>query len=291
MALVIVPMVNPDGSEAFWEIDSRLGRKNRRQTDAGQTHFGADLNRNYPFRWDGPATRFSSSNPQSNFYRGPGPASEPEVQAMIRLAEKERPVAMISYHSAAARLLVPYAIPGVEAPSPSAAWSVARQMIARMPHVFGRRQFSAIGGLYPVTGVEKDWYHFRFGTLAYLLELPYRRPQGARLDESIEHTRGAWEALFERWAAGPSLSLRATEYGIPVEVSVQLDEVETRAGEQWTTHPEHGWFHFFIPEPGSYTVRLTSDYAEVVRTVRIVGPTTLEIDMSGPHSALAQAAQ
>jgi hypothetical protein len=292
MALVIVPMVNPDGSAAFWEVDARLGRKNQRQVGPSQAYAGVDLNRNYPFHWDGPQTRFSSRDPDSNFYRGPGPASEPEVRAMIRLAERERPVAMISYHSAAARLLVPYAIPGVDNPAPSAAWSVAGRMLDRLQHhVFGRRRFSATGSLYAVTGVEKDWYHHRFGTLAYLVELPYRRPQNARLAESVEHTRGAWQALFERWTDGPSLSVRAVEYGAPVEVNVQLDEIETRAGEQWTTHPENGWFHYYLPESGAYTVRLTSDRVEVVRTVQVQGWVTLEIDMGTPLPALAQAAQ
>lgn len=289
-ALVVVPMVNPDGSAAFWERDARLGRKNSGQVYAGRAHAGVDLNRNYPFRWAGSETRFSSRDPRSRFYRGPGPASEPEVRAMIRLAEQVRPAAMISYHSAAARLLVPYAIPGTENPRPSAAWSVADLLLDRLPHAFGHRRFSAAGSLYPVTGVEKDWYHYRFGTLAYLVELPYRRPQGNRLTESVEETRGAWQALFERWVSGPSLSLRAVEYGVPVEVGVQLDEIETRAGEHWTTGPEHGWFHLYLPAPGVYTVRLTSDRAEVVRSIRVDGLATVQVDMTTPVSALAQAA-
>ncbi len=293
VALVVVPMVNPDGSHAFWEIDYRLGRKNRRRMSDEQNNIGVDLNRNYPFYFDGPETRFSSRDPESNFYRGPSWASEPEVQAMVELAQRERPVGMISYHSAAARLLVPYAVPGAKNPDPSSAWAVAQHMLDRLPHTFGKRQFRAIGALYPVTGVEKDWYHHSFGTAAYLVELPYRRPRGARLVESIEHTRGAWMALFERWLEGPSLSVRAVDSsGAPIEASVQLDQIATRAGERWTTDPDNGWFHYYLPAAGTYTVRLGTEALEVSRDVVVgSGWTRIEIPMVPSVTLLAQAGQ
>ena len=212
---------------------------------------------------------------------------------MVELAQRSRPVAMISYHSAAARLLVPYATSGVDNPEPSAAWSVAHRMLKRLPHTFGKRQFSAISGLYPVTGVEKDWYHHSFGTLAYLVELPYRRPRGARLVESVQHTRGAWMSLFERWLEGPSLSVRAVDDdGVPMEVSVQFDEIATRAGERWATDPSHGWFHYFLPAAGTYMVRLITDELEVARQVEVdSGWTRIEIKITTPRILLTQAAQ
>ena len=50
-----------------------------------------DLNRNFPYRWQ----------PQDGVYEsGPGPASEPETQAIQRFVERERPRVTLWYHQA-----------------------------------------------------------------------------------------------------------------------------------------------------------------------------------------------
>lgn len=90
----VVPVVNPDGYEYSHAVD-RLWRKNRRPV--GQ-FAGVDLNRNHAERW-GLDELGSSSLPQSETYRGPGPASEPEVQAVQGMWARLRPVVGVSYHS------------------------------------------------------------------------------------------------------------------------------------------------------------------------------------------------
>lgn len=71
---------NPDGRKraeagASW-------RKNTNQAYCGTTSSsrGADLNRNYPFLWNGGGG--SSGSPCAETYRGPSPVSEPETQAI-----------------------------------------------------------------------------------------------------------------------------------------------------------------------------------------------------------------
>jgi murein tripeptide amidase MpaA len=85
-----IPYVNPDG-RVVAEGSDLYRRKNMNANNGGSTLYcsefevGVDLNRNFPFRYgrdDG-----SSSNPCDETYRGSGPASEPEVQAVIRLGE------------------------------------------------------------------------------------------------------------------------------------------------------------------------------------------------------------
>jgi N-acetylmuramoyl-L-alanine amidase-like protein/zinc carboxypeptidase len=74
-ALWLIEDANPDGSAA------------------GSRHnaHGVDLNRNFPYHWQ----------PQDGVYEsGPGPASEPETQAIQRFVERERPRVTLWYHQA-----------------------------------------------------------------------------------------------------------------------------------------------------------------------------------------------
>src|SRR6185503_3587827 len=61
---------NPNYSYQFW-------RKNRQPNQDGS--IGTDLNRNHSYRWGDAG---SSGYTSSETYRGPAPASAPEVQAM-----------------------------------------------------------------------------------------------------------------------------------------------------------------------------------------------------------------
>ncbi|CAF4398767.1 unnamed protein product, partial [Didymodactylos carnosus] len=83
----ILPMMNPDGYE-YSRKTVRLWRKNRspiiypdfRAFDK-TCGYGVDLNRNFPFKWK---TYPGARNPCQETYRGPSPASEAEVQSVIR---------------------------------------------------------------------------------------------------------------------------------------------------------------------------------------------------------------
>lgn len=279
--IVAVPVVNPDGSHAFWNISDEFGRKNRRPIEGNHHNLGVDLNRNYPFRWGGPEARYDTDVPGSDFYRGPAPASEPEVQAMVRLAEQERFVGAVSYHAAATRLLVPYTIPGVEDPEPSVPWALAAELIAGWSPLTARKRYQAVRALYPVSGTEQDWYFHRFGTLAYLLEIPYRRARGEKLTQSIVHARHLWQSLFARWRKGPALSVQVVRpAGAGVKAAVRVKELELRAEERWYTHAEHGWLHQFLPRPGTYTVEIEAEGQRLVREV-VVGnePAELTVEL------------
>ncbi len=80
--LFILPCVNPDGymyNQQQSPSGGGLWRKNRRNNGGGI--FGVDLNRNYDFQW-GFDNSGSSTDPNSETYRGPSAASEPTVQVM-----------------------------------------------------------------------------------------------------------------------------------------------------------------------------------------------------------------
>ncbi|MFK0116067.1 M14 family zinc carboxypeptidase [Streptomyces sp. NPDC090994] len=99
---------NPDGYDyTFESTDNRLWRKNLRDVNgdgAISTGDGVDLNRNFAYKW-GYDDEGSSPNPTSQTYRGAGPNSEPETQALDAFEKRIGFTYGINYHSAAELLL------------------------------------------------------------------------------------------------------------------------------------------------------------------------------------------
>ncbi len=80
LEMYFVPCVNPDGYIFNYTTNPNGGglwRKNRRNNGDGT--YGVDLNRNYDFLW-GFDNVGSSPQTNSDTYRGPSPASEPEIK-------------------------------------------------------------------------------------------------------------------------------------------------------------------------------------------------------------------
>jgi hypothetical protein len=104
--LWFVPVANPDGYDYTFTTD-RLWRKNLRDNDGDGVITGVDgvdPNRNFPTRW-GYDNEGSSPSPDSQIYRGPAPASEPETRALDGLMARVGFEFLINYHSAAELLL------------------------------------------------------------------------------------------------------------------------------------------------------------------------------------------
>jgi len=97
----IVPSINPEGWGSVSRGEYQWKRKNNRDTD-GNKRFdirtdGIDLNRNYPVFWaDDPPV--PSNNP---YFKGERAASEPEVQAIMKLADTQQFELAIFFHSSA----------------------------------------------------------------------------------------------------------------------------------------------------------------------------------------------
>lgn len=103
----IVPVANPDGYDFTFTPGNREWRKNLRDNNGdGQITAvdGVDPNRNFPGHW-GYDNEGSSDDPSTETYRGTGPASEPETQAMMGLLQRMGFKFMVNYHSAAELLL------------------------------------------------------------------------------------------------------------------------------------------------------------------------------------------
>ena len=108
--LWFVVVANPDGYDFTFTPGNRLWRKNLRDNNEdGEITIGdgVDLNRNFAEKWNYD-DEGSSSDPANDTYRGTGPNSEPETQAMDDLLRDVGFEFMINYHSAAELLLYPF---------------------------------------------------------------------------------------------------------------------------------------------------------------------------------------
>ena len=105
--LYLMPVANPDGYDFTFEEGQRLWRKNLRDNDGDGVITdadGVDLNRNLAYKW-GYDDEGSSPDIASTTYRGPGPNSEPETQAIDRFMRNMDFDFFVNYHSAAELLL------------------------------------------------------------------------------------------------------------------------------------------------------------------------------------------
>lgn len=110
----VIPMANPDGvtisqygyigirdtalRNKVRQIGRVFGRGRRSYYTTWKANArGVDLNRNFDAYWGKLATSVHFAN--GNGYKGPSPVSEKESQTLVRVTEKEKPTAVISYHA------------------------------------------------------------------------------------------------------------------------------------------------------------------------------------------------
>lgn len=166
----IVPLVNPDGLE-YSILNYRLWRKNRRLNQDGS--YGVDLNRNYSYQWAYDDIG-SSPDPSSAVFRGTGPFSEPETEAIRYLFQNHRITAAISYHSFSQLILYPWGYLDQPPEDEPLLRDLAEDMAGLISRVNGRvyQTGRAAASLYLTNGDWADWAYGFFRIPAFTIELP-----------------------------------------------------------------------------------------------------------------------
>lgn len=202
---ILVPVVNPDGFNLSREAGEALGaaggrggleetvnllipfeyhRKNCRYTppfeadggscdqllSTGLAQFGVDINRNYGGFWGGPGASAPDSLPLGALaqdYRGPGPFSEPESQAIRRLVSSRQVVTLITNHTYSNLVLRP---PGLEQQGPARDERLLKRLGDAMAAENGYVSQRAYE-LYDTTGTTEDWSYYATGGLGYTFEI------------------------------------------------------------------------------------------------------------------------
>lgn len=168
--LWFVLVSNPDGYQYTFDTE-RLWRKNLRDNDNnGQITIsdGVDPNRNFDEHWNYD-NEGSSTESASDTFRGTGPASEPETQAMQGLLDRLHFKFMVNYHSYGQLLLYTF---GWQVQTPSADNPIFLVLSGTDANPAIPGFDPGVGAdLYTTNGETTDYAHARDNILAWTPEL------------------------------------------------------------------------------------------------------------------------
>ncbi len=173
----ILPMVNPDGSNAMGRLNANL----------------VNINRNYPVVWDGVGNDMLMNN------RGPEPASEVETQLTIEWYNKTQPDYFAGVHCCGTMWLYPYGEEGVDPPFND--YTVYERVCDEaMPDV--RDDCGPIWStIYPASGSSVDTVYEYTGAISFGYEMSGRGALGLwgqpfTVDDVAEQEYESWDGLM-----------------------------------------------------------------------------------------------
>jgi len=156
LEMYFLPCTNPDGyvlNETTNPNGGGMHRKNCRPT--GASNYGIDLNRNFGYMW-GYDNVGSSTNIESETYRGTAAFSEPETQALKAFAEAKQFTYVIDYHCYSNVLLYPWGYANATTPDNNT-FRAYSDLMTRMNGFFYGTPMEGIG--YNANGGSFDWYY------------------------------------------------------------------------------------------------------------------------------------
>lgn len=265
--IFFIPLVNPDGYTVA-TTENSMWRKNINSNGysvnfrTGSTT-GVDLNRNYRYKWGENAPDIITRDT----YRGPYAQSEPEVQAVINLADEEALAASITFHSYSEVILIPYnQESNKEAPVDD---PEVRKLANKMAKVmikkdgYGTYEVGDAVELlgYGAGGGMSDNMYVDYGIFTYCFELwngGFQTPESA-LPNLANNSLKACKILLDR-SDYSSIQGVVTANGKPLKAKIEISGLDENPGDRcdYFSHVETGFFCRF-PAPGSYTVTVTPE--------------------------------
>lgn len=237
----VIPMLNVDGNNKMWTEDS-MWRKNTRNG------FGVDINRNYPTGWN--SCNGSSASTGAQDYRGAGPGSEPETQAMMNFVASVKPVFSISYHSYSEIVLYPFGCKPRKTPVDEAVESIGAEIAKKLDYKPG----TPWELLYNADGGDIDWMYVEHQVIPYVIEVNSTfagfHPNFARWrNKTVERNRPGWMHLLTK-LQGPSLQ------GVVAVGDYQVIKImkagDTKISQTYKINPDGSYY--VILKPGTYDV-------------------------------------
>jgi hypothetical protein len=165
VAVTVIPLLNPDG-RAKVEADLLAGRVKYRRGNAD----GVDLNRDFAVNREATSVW---RHVLPGYHRSTeAPLSQPESQALDRLADRERYDRAASLHAFGGFFYFPWSGRWERPDDWAAFMALGRAMeAAQGAHAYRTRQLSRWGFFFRAQGTEIDHLYGRYGTLAFLVEL------------------------------------------------------------------------------------------------------------------------
>ena len=197
-----VPLMNPEGHGVVMSHMDTIWRKNKRDNNNNGSfetaYDGVDLNRNYDFYF----TEGGSTDPSSEFYRGPYSFSENEARAIRDLAMAQHFTLCITYHSARYGLteVVYYPWSSASGYSPDYLFirTIADSISKRIINDQGSGHYNALPGQ-GLDGRARNWLYGVCGTFTYCIEVSTTTIQpGWMVDDICQRNLPGAYYLLER---------------------------------------------------------------------------------------------
>lgn len=161
--VTFLPMVNVDG-RVMVEEGSAWQRKNAA---------GVDLNRNFDNHWNYQGLKVPSSwlngvtDPSSQIYSGPRPASEPETQVVQAMFHRLKPALAVDMHAHGDMMLWPLGYSYDDTPDTA----VFKDLFARTFKNLGFKGGTSAQILYPTTATTRDYAYEQHNAISMTLEI------------------------------------------------------------------------------------------------------------------------
>ena len=266
LEIYVIPCLNPDG-RYFCDTISSNWRKNGRDNNRSGTMTdgtdGVDLNRNSSFYW-GSDNEGSSPTTSTINYRGPSPASEPEIQAYDDLLQRLRPAYTYSIHSYMGAYYGPIGDYNVDMPVPDPFKPLGTN-VARICTNDDNSAYTYLSGPefgYTVNGDRVDANYGLYGIQAIGVELGsdaagFQPTYATTRDKIMPGVRLGWQKFFAAahtnwpkvrgWSTDP-----LTGQPAPVRIH-SLNMTSRPIDDHWTSRSD-GFYECPLPTAGTYRI-------------------------------------